>query len=128
MRADGYFSIKGRLTEMIIRGGENIYPQEVEDVLRSHPEVADCCVVGVPDPHFGEAVAVWVRSKSGGSLVERDLRSFCEPKIARFKIPTMIRNVESFPLTSTGKMDKRRIRSIEIETQGLSMLETTQTA
>jgi fatty-acyl-CoA synthase len=128
MRPDGYLSIKGRLTEMIIRGGENIYPKEVEDVLSGHPKVAECCVVGIPDRRFGEAVLAWVRAKPGQELAENELEKFCENRIARFKIPTLVRSVPQFPLTSTGKVNKRRIQELEIEALGLGDVAALKTA
>jgi fatty-acyl-CoA synthase len=128
MRSDGYLSIKGRVTDMIIRGGENIYPKEVEDVVSSHPKVADCCVVGIPDEHFGEAVTAWVRVKGGCELDSDELMAFCQRRIARYKTPSDIRWVQEFPLTSNGKIDRKRIRQIEVEARELQHLSELRTA
>jgi fatty-acyl-CoA synthase len=128
MRGDGYLSIKGRLTDMIIRGGENVYPKEVEDVISSHPSVAECCVVGVPDEHFGEAVLAWVRLRSECVLSSDELTVYCARKIARFKTPSDIRWVDELPLTSNGKIDRKRIRQFEVDARGLQDLARVRTA
>lgn len=128
MRLDGYLSIKGRLSDMIIRGGENVYPKEVEDVISTHPGVAECCVLGIPDEHFGEAVLGWVRTRAGQELTTEELIAFCQRKIARFKAPSHIRFVTEFPLTANAKIDRRRIRELEIEERGLQKVALLQTA
>ncbi len=115
MRPDGLFRITGRLKDMIIRGGENIYPREIEEFLYTHPKVADVQVVGVPDIKLGEKVVAWVRLKPGTDATGEELRGFCANRIAHFKIPEYIRIVEEFPLTVTGKIQKFRIRQAEIE-------------
>jgi fatty-acyl-CoA synthase len=119
MRPDGYFHITGRLKEMIIRGGENIYPREIEEFLHTHPKIADVYVVGLPDERLGEAVLAWVRVKAGEALTADELRDYCRGRIAHFKIPEHIRFVENFPMTVTGKVQKYRIRDFEIEAHGL---------
>jgi fatty-acyl-CoA synthase len=119
MRDDGYFHIAGRLKEMIIRGGENIYPREIEEFLHQHPKIADVYVVGLPDARLGEAVLAWVRLKAGESMEEEEVRDYCRGKIAHFKIPQYIRFVEAFPMTVTGKVQKFRIREQEIAARGL---------
>jgi fatty-acyl-CoA synthase len=113
---------------MIIRGGENIYPREVEEFLYEHPAVGDVQVIGVPDPRHGEAVCAWVVVKSGHELDEEQLRAFCEDKIARFKIPRYIRFVDEFPMTVTGKIQKFKMREREIEERGLQEAATLETA
>jgi fatty-acyl-CoA synthase len=119
MRDDGYFHIAGRLKEMIIRGGENIYPREVEEFLHQHPKIADVYVVGLPDARLGEAVLAWIKLKAGESMTEDEVRDYCRGQIAHFKIPQYLRFVDAFPMTVTGKVQKFRIREQEIEALGL---------
>jgi fatty-acyl-CoA synthase len=119
MRPDGCFHISGRLKEMIIRGGENIYPREIEDFLHSHPQIADVYIVGLPDQKLGETVLAWIKLKAGETLTEADVREFCRGKIAHYKVPQYVRFVDSFPMTVTGKIQKFRIRDQEIEARGL---------
>jgi fatty-acyl-CoA synthase len=109
----------GRLKEMIIRGGENIYPREVEEFLHQHPKIADVYVVGLPDARLGEAVLAWVRLKAGESMEEEDVREYCRGKIAHFKVPQYVRFVDAFPMTVTGKVQKFRIREQETTARGL---------
>jgi len=122
MRPDEYFRITGRAKDMIIRGGENVYPREVEEFLYTHPKVADVQVVGLPDAKLGEAVAAWIRVKEPAT--EEEIREFCRGKIAHFKIPQYIRFVDAFPMTVTGKIQKFRIREIEVQERGLQAAET----
>lgn len=117
---DGHFHIRGRSKEMIIRGGENLYPAEIEGFLFTHPKIAEVQVVGLPDIKLGESVAAWIRPRNGESLTVDEVREFCNGKIAHFKIPQHIRIVDSFPMTVTGKVQKFRIREIEIEQLGLA--------
>jgi fatty-acyl-CoA synthase len=119
MREDGYFHISGRLKEMIIRGGENIYPREIEEFLHQHPKIADVYVVGLPDARLGESVLAWIRLKGGERMTEDEVREFCNGRIAHFKVPQYIRFVDAFPMTVTGKVQKFRIREEEIEARGL---------
>jgi fatty-acyl-CoA synthase len=128
MRPDGCFHISGRLKEMIIRGGENIYPREIEEYLHTHPAIADVYVVGLPDQKLGEAVLAWIKLKAGESLSEEELRDFCRGKIAHFKIPQYVRFVDSFPMTVTGKIQKFRIREQEIAERGLEEASKIRTA
>ncbi len=128
MRPDGYFRITGRLKDMIIRGGENIYPREVEEFFYTHPKVADVQVVGLPDEKFGETVAAWIRLKAGHIAAEEEIREFCRGRIAHYKVPQYIRFVDSFPMTVTGKIQKFRIRQIEIEERHLERAAGVQTA
>ena len=126
MRSDGYFRITGRAKDMIIRGGENVYPREVEEFLYTHPKVADVQVIGVPDEKLGEAVAAWIRVKEPAT--EDEIREFCKGKIAHFKIPQYIRFVDAFPMTVTGKIQKFRMRELEIRERGLEAAAQIQTA
>ena len=110
--ADGYVRITGRIKDIIIRGGENIAPREVEDLLRQHPDVADAYVYGVKSEFFGEEVAAAVRLKRGKVPTHEELREFCAGKIARFKIPRLFRFVTEFPMTASGKIQKFKLRAI----------------
>jgi fatty-acyl-CoA synthase len=119
MRPDGYFSFKGRAKETIIRGGENIYPREVEDFLHTHPKIADVYVVGLPDAKLGETVLAWIKLKNGEEAAAEEIRDFCRGKIAYFKVPQFIRFVDSFPMTVSKKVQKFLIREQEIHERGL---------
>ena len=119
MSEDGYFRITGRAKEMIIRGGENIYPREIEEFLHAHPKIADVYVVGVPDKRLGEQVLASIRLKPGLTATDEEIRDFCRGQIAHFKIPHYIRFVDSFPMTVTGKVQKFVMRQKEIELRGL---------
>jgi fatty-acyl-CoA synthase len=110
MDTDGYVKITSRLKEMIIRGGENIYPREIEDYLFTHPKVAEVAVFGVPDEFYGEEVAAWIELHAGESATEEEIRAFCKDNIAHFKIPKYIRFVDEFPMTVTGKLQKFKMR------------------
>jgi fatty-acyl-CoA synthase len=120
------FRITGRAKDMIIRAGENVYPREVEEFLHTHPKVAEVQVVGIPDARLGEAVAAWIRSKEPTS--EEEIREFCRGRIAHFKVPQYIRFVDEFPMTVTGKVQKFRMREIEIQDRGLEDVARIQTA
>jgi fatty-acyl-CoA synthase len=124
MRPDGYFHIRGRIKDIVIRGGENIYPREIEEFLHGHPKILDVHVVGVPDRRLGETVLAWVRLKPGETMTAAEVRDFCKGKIAYFKVPQYVRFVDSFPLTVTGKVQKYRMREIEMEERGLKAAET----
>ncbi len=102
----GYCKIVGRLKNMIIRGGENIYPREIEEYLFRHPKIQDVAVFGVPDEKYGEAVACWIKLHEGASCTEEEIRKFCQDQIAHFKVPQHIRFVDEFPMTVTGKIQK----------------------
>jgi len=115
MDADGYLTITGRLKEMIIRGGENIYPREIEDFLFSHPKIEEVAVFGIPDEYYGEEVMAWVQLHAGETATEEEIREFCKGNIAHFKIPRYIWFVEEFPLTVTGKPQKYRMREIAVQ-------------
>jgi fatty-acyl-CoA synthase len=118
MDGDGYVRITGRLKDMIIRGGENIYPAEIEEFLFTHPKVAQVAVFGVPDPFYGEEVMAWIQLRAGQSATEEELKAFCQSQIAHFKIPHYIWFVEAFPTTVTGKLQKFRMREMAAERLG----------
>jgi len=128
MDADGYVSIVGRIKDMIIRGGENIYPREIEEFLYSHPKVSDVQVIGVPDVKYGEEVCAWVRLRHGDETTEDELRAYCRGQIANYKIPRYIRFTTDFPTTVTGKIQKFRMREISIAELGLGQAEAVRTA
>ena len=128
MDEDGYVNIVGRLKDMIIRGGENIYPREIEEFLYTHPDVTDAQVIGVPDERFGEVIMAWIQLESGATLTEDDIRTFCDGKIAHFKVPQYIRFVTEFPMTVTGKVRKIEMREQAIAELGLEAAAQTRTA
>jgi fatty-acyl-CoA synthase len=128
MRDDGYVNIVGRLKDMIIRGGENIYPREIEEFLYTHPKVSDVQVIGVPDPKYGEEVCAWIRLREGETLDADEVRAYCEGQIARYKIPRYIRFTAEFPTTVTGKIQKFRMREISIGELGLEQASQARTA
>jgi fatty-acyl-CoA synthase len=125
---NGYYRITGRLRDLIIRGGENVYPREVEERLYEHPAVVEVQVVGVPDRRLGEEVLAWVKLKSGCSATEDELRDFCRQTLAHFKAPRYWKFVDSFPTTVTGKIQKFKIREQAIEDLGLQDAARIQTA
>jgi fatty-acyl-CoA synthase len=114
MHVNGYFSFKGRARDTIIRGGENIYPREIEDFLHSHPKIADVYVIGIPDEKLGETVVAWVQLKAGGQAEEDEIRDFCRGKIAYFKVPQYVRFVDSFPMPVPKKVQRCRWLEQEI--------------
>jgi fatty-acyl-CoA synthase len=120
MDEDGYVRITGRLKEMIIRGGENIYPREIEDWLFAHPKISQAAVFGVPDEFFGEEIVAWVELHPGETMTEAELQDYCAEGLAHFMVPKYIRFVTEFPMTVTGKLQKFRMRESEMETLGLS--------
>ena len=107
--------IVGRAKDLIISGGLNIYPREIEDFLYTHPAVSDVQVIGVPDERYGEEVMAWVKLKEGEQLDEPALKAFCQGRIAHFKVPRYIKFVEEFPMTVTGKIQKFRMREVMVE-------------
>ncbi len=128
MDDEGYVNIVGRSKDMIIRGGENIYPREIEEFLYTHPAIADVQVFGIPDERYGEEVCAWVMVVDGAELDEEGIRRYCEGRIARYKVPRHIRFVDAFPLTVTGKVQKFRMREQEIAERGLVAVAATRTA
>jgi len=119
MRPDGYFKITGRAKDLIIRGGENVYPREIEEFLYTHPMIADAQVIGIPDERLGETVVAWIRLKTGQTADENDIRTFCREELAYYKVPHHIRFVDSFPMTLSGKVQKFKMRQVEIASRGL---------
>jgi fatty-acyl-CoA synthase len=115
MDPEGYVSITGRIKDMVIRGGENISPREIEEFLYRHPAIQDAQVIGVPDRVYGEELCVWIIARAGASLREEDVRQFCEGNIARYKIPRYIRFVECYPMTLSGKVQKFKMREMMSE-------------
>ena len=113
--AEGYCTIVGRIKDMVIRGGENVYPREIEEFLYRHPKISDVQVFGVPDPRYGEEVCAWVRLREGETLDADELRAFCRDQIAHYKIPRYVRFVDGFPMTVTGKMQKYLMRAAMAE-------------
>jgi len=122
--ADGYGNIVGRIKDMVIRGGENIYPREIEEFLYRHPKIADVQVVGLPDARMGEELCAWIRLHPGESADEEEIRSFCRGQIAHYKIPRYVRFVGEFPMTVTGKVQKFLIREQMIKELGLALENT----
>jgi fatty-acyl-CoA synthase len=116
---EGYGNIVGRIKDLVIRGGENVYPREVEEFLYRHPKVQDVQVFGVPDPKYGEELCAWVKLRAGEDLSDEALREFCRGQIAHYKIPRHVRFVDDFPMTVTGKMQKFLMRERMIEELGL---------
>ena len=124
MDAEGYINIVGRLKDLVIRGGENVYPREVEEFLYRHPKVQDVQVVGVPDPKYGEELCAWICLRAGQAATADEIREFCRGQIAHYKIPRHIRFVESFPMTITGKVQKYLMRQQSIAELGLAEQKT----
>ena len=121
---EGYCNIVGRIKDMVIRGGENIYPREIEEFLYAHPKVLDVQVVGIPDQRFGEELCAWIILREGERLTEDEVRAYCQGQIAHYKIPRYIRFVDSFPMTVTGKIQKFLIRQRMKEELGLDETKT----
>jgi fatty-acyl-CoA synthase len=128
MREDGCLHITGRSRDVIIRGGENIYPREVEEFLYTNPKVAEVQVVGIPNLRLGEVVVAWVRLRPGIEATEREIKDWCSGQIAYYKVPEHVRFVDQFPATLSGKIQKYRIREFEIEARGLQSISQTTTA
>lgn len=126
MNEEGYFTITGRLKDMIIRGGENIYPREVEEFLYTHPKIRDVQVVGVPSAIYGEEVMAFIQVKEGETLTAEEVRAYCEGRIARFKIPRYVEFCDSFPMTASGKIQKYKLREQGARILGLETNNTTQ--
>ena len=120
MHDDGYVEITGRIKDMVIRGGENVYPREIEEFLYTHPDIVDAQVIGVPDERYGEELMVWVRLRDGAEpLTAEALREFCTGRLAHYKIPRYVKIVEGFPMTVTGKIRKVEMREVSIAELGL---------
>jgi fatty-acyl-CoA synthase len=120
MDSDGYLAITGRIKDMVIRGGENIYPREIEEFLYTHPDVVDAQVIGVPDAKYGEELMAWIRMRPGKEpLTAESLREYCQGKLAHYKIPRYVHIVDDFPMTVTGKIRKVEMRAAAVELLGL---------
>ena len=119
MDADGYLSIVGRIKDLVIRGGENVYPREVEEFLYTHPDVVDAQVVGVPDVRYGEELCAWVRVRPEATLTPDELREWCRGKLAHYKVPRYVRFTDEFPMTVTGKVQKFKMRNTSVAELGL---------
>ncbi|MHB9094208.1 MAG: AMP-binding protein [Eubacteriales bacterium] len=128
MDENGYCKITGRVKDMIIRGGENIYPREVEEFLYTHPQILDVQVVGVPDIKYGEEVMAYIRLREGIQLTEEEVKAFCDGKIARFKIPRYVQVIDEFPMTGSGKIQKYKLREMAVESLGLQKAASIETA
>ena len=127
MDADGYINIVGRIKDMIIRGGENVYPREIEEFLYSHPKINDVQVIGVPDERYGEEIMAWVKLNDGEQATPEEIREFCQGQIAHYKIPRYIKFVDAFPMTVTGKIQKYQMRqqsTNELGLQGAASIKT----
>jgi fatty-acyl-CoA synthase len=128
MDEEGYVNIVGRIKDVIIRGGENVYPREVEEYLHRHPAVSEAQVIGVPSVKYGEEVMAWVRVKPGASLSEDDLIAHCNGRIASYKIPRFWKVVDEFPMTVTGKVQKFKMREAAVQELGLEAAAAIRTA
>jgi len=124
MDDEGYVNIVGRLKDMVIRGGENIYPREIEEFLYRHPKVQDVQVVGVPDVKYGEELCAWIKLRDGEAATADEIREFCKGQIAHYKVPRHIKFVTEYPMTITGKIQKYLMRQQTIEELGLAELKT----
>jgi fatty-acyl-CoA synthase len=128
MDGDGYLNIVGRIKDLVIRGGENVYPREVEEFLYTHPDIDDVQVIGVPDDRYGEELMAWVIPREGARLREGAVRDFCRGQIAHYKVPRYVTFVDSFPMTVTGKVQKFKMREQAIDELGLSAQASAKTA
>jgi fatty-acyl-CoA synthase len=124
MDDEGYCNIVGRIKDMVIRGGENIYPREIEEFLYRHPKILEVQVIGIPDPRYGEELCAWIRLRDGEMTSVEEVRAFCDGQIAHYKIPRHIKFVADFPMTVTGKIQKFAMREVMIRELGL-VLDTT---
>ncbi len=128
MDTEGYVNIVGRIKDMIIRGGENVYPREIEEFLYTHPDVVDVQVIGVPDLRYGEEIMAWVVVRDGSGVTPDDVREHCRGRIAHFKVPRYVKFVADFPMTVTGKVQKYRLRELAVEELGLEAAANVRTA
>jgi fatty-acyl-CoA synthase len=122
--AEGYCNIVGRIKDMVIRGGENVYPREIEEFLYRHPKIQDVQVIGVPDDRYGEEICAWVKLRPGVSATEEEIRAFCRDQIAHYKVPRYVKFVDEFPMTVTGKIQKFIMRERTIAELGLKVQKT----
>ena len=128
MADDGYVNIVGRIKDMVIRGGENIYPREIEEFLYTHPGVEDVQVIGVPDERYGEELMAWIKPRPGADVDLDSIREFCTGRIAHYKVPRYVKIVDEFPMTVTGKVRKVEMREQSITELGLDAASAIETA
>ena len=128
MDDEGYVKIVGRSKEMVIRGGENVYPREIEEFLYGHPDISDVAVIGVPDERYGEEIMAWVILREGSSADEESIRDYCRGRIAHFKVPRFVKIVDEFPMTVTGKVQKFKMRERAVAELGLEQAAKVETA
>jgi len=119
MDADGYVNIVGRSKDMVIRGGENVYPREIEEFLYTHKAIVDVAVFGVPDDRYGEELCAWIQVREGETITEEEVREFCKGRIAHYKVPRYVRVVDTFPMTISGKVQKFKMREAAVKELGL---------
>jgi fatty-acyl-CoA synthase len=128
MQPNGYVNIVGRTKDMISRGGEKVFPREVEDFLYTHPKISDVQVIGIPSRKYGEEVMAWVKLKPGETATAEELQEFCKTRIAYFKVPAYFKFTETFPMTVTGKVQKFKMREISTKELGLEEAASIRTA
>ncbi|MGI8626442.1 MAG: AMP-binding enzyme, partial [Geodermatophilaceae bacterium] len=129
MDADGYLNIVGRIKDMVIRGGENVYPREIEEFLYTHPDIVDAQVIGVPDEKYGEELMAWIQLREGAEeLTVAGLREYCSGKLAHYKVPRYVKIVTEFPMTVTGKVRKVEMRETSVSELGLESAAATKNA
>ena len=129
MDDDGYLNIVGRIKDLIIRGGENVYPREIEEFLYTHPDIVDVQVIGVPDVKYGEEIMAWVKVRDGADPLDAEaIREYCRGRIAHYKVPRYVHIADEFPMTVTGKVQKYKMREVAIELLGLQDAASVQTA
>jgi fatty-acyl-CoA synthase len=128
MHPDGYINIVGRLKDMIIRGGENIYPREIEELLHTHPKISDAQVIGVPSEKYGEEVMAWIKLKENAKATEEEIKEFCRDRISYYKTPRYVKFVDEFPMTITGKIQKFKMKEISVKELGLERAKEIKTA
>ncbi len=128
MDEEGYLNIVGRIKDMVIRGGENVYPREIEEFLYQHPKVSDVQVIGVPDKRFGEEIMAWVKLKEGVACTDDEIKDFCKGQIAHYKVPRYVKFTDEFPMTVTGKIRKVEMRAVSIQELGLEDAANVETA
>jgi fatty-acyl-CoA synthase len=128
MDDEGYVNIVGRIKDMVIRGGENVYPREIEEFLYTHPDIVDVQVIGVPDARYGEEIMAWVKVRDGALVTPESVRAFCQGRIAHFKIPRYVHVTDEFPMTVTGKVQKYKMRERAVELLGLQDAANIETA
>ena len=129
MDDDGYLNIVGRIKDLIIRGGENVYPREIEEFLYTHPDIVDVQVIGVPDVKYGEEIMAWVKVRDGADPLDAEaIREYCRGRIAHYKVPRYVHIADEFPMTVTGKVQKYKMREVAIELLGLQDAANVQTA